>query len=377
MRVLITNTSVAGRTGTEMYVRDLALGLLRRGHRPLIYSPRLGELARRLRAQTVPVVDDLRQITAAPDIIHGQHNLETAAAVLNFPGVPAVAFCHSWMFWVEAPPVLPRVRRYVAVDETCLDRLVCECGVPPPQTRLVFNSVDLERFRPRAPLPPEPRRALVFSNYANPFTHTHPVRAACARANISVDVVGSAAGTSTDSPESMLGGYDLVFAKGKSALEALAVGAAVILCDATGSGPLVTADEFERLRRLNFGIRALQSPLTEDVLAAQIARYDAGEAARVSQLVRASAGLEGMLDELISLYEEVLEEHAGEPPCDPAEELRATAAYLCWLGEAVQKSQQNFMAEIAQKSLTLRLRNKLPRLPAFGRAVRKLFAVEE
>ena len=376
MRVLITNTSVAGWTGTEMYVRDLALGLLRRGHRPVVYSPRLGELARRLRAATVPVVDDLRHVAAAPDLIHGQHNLETAAAVLNFPGVPAVSFCHGWTFWVDAPPVLPRVRRYVAVDETCLDRLVCECGVPPERTRLVLNSVDLERFRPRAPLPEEPRRALVFSNYADPFTHMHAVRDACARAGVALDVVGSAAGTATDSPESKLGGYDLVFAKGRSALEALAVGAAVVLCDAAGSGPLVTAAEFERLRRLNFGIRALQSPLTAEAIAAQVARYDAADAARVSQLVRASAGLEGMLDEIISLYEEVLEEHAAEPPCDPSEELRATSAYLCWLGEAVRKSQENVMAEVARKSLTLRLRNKLPRMPGFGRAVRKLFAVE-
>lgn len=376
MRILITNTSVAGRTGTEMYVYDLALGLLRRGHSPVVYSPRLGELARVLRSKTVPVVDDLRRIAAVPDLVHGQHNLETAAAVLNFPGVPAVAFCHSWRFWVDAPPVLPRVRRYVAVDETCLDRLVCECGVPPERTRLVFNSVDLERFRPRAPLPERPRRALVFSNYADAFTHTHAVRAACARTGIEVDVVGSASGSATDSPESKLSDYDMVFAKGRSALEALAVGAAVVLCDASGSGPLVTEAEFERLRRRNFGIRALQSPLDAETIAAQIARYDAADAARVSQLVRASAGLEGMLDELVSLYEEVLEEHAAEPPCDPADELRATAAYLCWLGEAVMKSQRDFLANINQRSLTLRLRNKLPHLPGFGRAVRKLFAVE-
>ncbi len=376
MRVLITNTTLTGRTGTDIYVRDLALGLLRRGHNPVVYSPRLGEMARQMRALTVPVIDDLRMVTAAPDIIHGQHNLETAAAVLHFSGVPAVFFCHGWTFWVDAPPVLPRVKRYVAVDETCLDRLVCESGVPQTRTRIISNAVDLDLFRPRRPLPPAPRRALVFSNYATEFTHTHAVRTACERSNIALDVIGSAVGNSIDRPELELGKYDLVFAKGKSALESLAVGASVILCDASGGGPLVTSAELDRLRRLNFGIRALQSPLTAEHVAAQIARYDPADAAQVSEHIRARAGLEAMLDQILSLYEEVIDEHAREIPSDPAEELRATAAYLHWLGKAVQSSQQHFMSELANRSLTLRLRNKLPHMPAVGRAIRKLFAVE-
>jgi hypothetical protein len=376
MRVLITNSILTGHTGSELYVRDLALGLLRRGHRPVVYSPRTGEPARRLRKLTVPVVDDLDLVAAAPDIIHGQHNLEAAAAVLNFPGVPAVFFCHGWTFWSDAPPVLPRVRRYVAVDDTCLDRLVCECGIDPARARLIFNSVDLERFGPRPPLPARPRRALVFSNFANEFTHAQVIRAACERAGLSVDVIGSAAGTATDSPEAALRRYDLVFAKGRSALEALAVGAAVVLCDIMGAGPLVTAADFERLRRLNFGIRALQSPLTAEAVAAQIARYDAADAAEVSRRARALAGLDGMLDQIVALYEEVVAEHASAAPVPAADELRAASAYLRWLGGAVHRSQQHFMKEIGDRSLTLRVRNKLPQLPAVGRAVRKLFPPE-
>lgn len=42
MRVLITNNTLAGRAGSELYVRDLALALLRRGHTPLAYSTNLG-----------------------------------------------------------------------------------------------------------------------------------------------------------------------------------------------------------------------------------------------------------------------------------------------------------------------------------------------
>ena len=36
MRILLTNITLASRSGTEVNVRDFALGLLRRGHRPVL-----------------------------------------------------------------------------------------------------------------------------------------------------------------------------------------------------------------------------------------------------------------------------------------------------------------------------------------------------
>src|ERR1700750_1948724 len=114
LRVLLTNRVLAHRTGTELYVRDVALGLLRRGHRPVVYSPRLGSLAAELRGHTIPVVDDLTTVSEPPDIIHGHHGLETLTALLAFPGVPAVSVCHSWVGWPDEPVAFPRIFRYIA-----------------------------------------------------------------------------------------------------------------------------------------------------------------------------------------------------------------------------------------------------------------------
>src|SRR6267378_1694517 len=86
LRVLITNVTLAHRTGTETYVRDLASGLLARGHQPIVYCPDLGTVAEELLAATVPVVNDLVRLTAPPDIIHGHQYAETLAALLRFPG---------------------------------------------------------------------------------------------------------------------------------------------------------------------------------------------------------------------------------------------------------------------------------------------------
>ena len=85
LSVLITNLMLTSRTGSELYVQELALALLERGHRPIVYSTQLGTLAEELRQKTVPVVDDLEAISTTPDIIHGQHNLATMTALLRRP----------------------------------------------------------------------------------------------------------------------------------------------------------------------------------------------------------------------------------------------------------------------------------------------------
>lgn len=369
LRVLITNHSLSNYAGTELYVRDLAVQLLRRGHTPIVYSTQLGQVAEDLRAATVPVVDDLNSLTQTPDLIHGQHNLETMTALLHFPHTPAAYFCHGWLARVESPPRFPRILRYVAVDETCYDRLVCEEAIPAERARVILNFVDLTRFRARPPLPARPMRALVFSNYASEDSSIGAVREACVRAGIALDVVGLTAGNVSAQPEHLLGRYDLVFAKGRCALEALAVGAAVVVCDAQGMGPLVTTRELENLRRLNFGVRVLRrEKLDADTLAREIARYDPQDAAEVSRRIRASAGIESAVDEIVALYREVIDEYAagGERAGAAASaEGRAAAAYLRWLTLGLRAERDAF-----QHSTTARLQARILRLPLLGRLAR-------
>lgn len=356
MRILLTNRSLDQRAGSELYLYELATRLLARGHSPIAFSPRLGQVAAALRQATVPVVDDLAAIGEPPDLIHGQHHLAAMTAMLHFPGVPALFVCHGWLPWEESPPRFPRIRCYVAVDFTTRERLVSEAGIPPERVEVVLNFVDLERFQPRPPLPAQPQRALVLSNQASERTFLPAVREACARSGIALDVAGVASGNSLERPEERLPAYDLVFAKGRSALEGMAVGAAVVLCDQAGAGPLVTSADFDALRRLNFGIRALQRPVTPDVLAEQIGRYDPADAAEVSRRIRATAGIEAAVDRMLALYQDVLTEHReqGNPPAD--DESRAAAAYLRWLNPAFDERAQllaeraGFGAEAARLS---------------------------
>ncbi|MEO8519718.1 MAG: glycosyltransferase [Acidobacteriota bacterium] len=335
LTILITNHNLSARAGSELYVRDLATALLARGHRPIVYSPALGRVAAEIRAASIPVIDDLDRLAASPDVIHGHHHLETMTAVLHFAGTPAIYVCHGWLPWEEAAPRFPSILQYVAVDDTCRDRLVCEGGIPDERVRVLLNFVDLARFPQRSPLPPRPVRGLLFCNENGP--HGAVVREACAQAGVSLDGAGLGHGSSVVS-ETVLGGYDIVFAKARSALEALAVGAAVVLVGANGMGPMVTTSNVDRLRRLNFGIRALGSGLTPARLMAEIHRYDPADAAAVSGGIRATAGRDAAVDELLSLYRTVIADWRYRPGQDLRSDGRAVAEYLRSLSPALKGS---------------------------------------
>ncbi len=325
LRVLITNITLATRTGTETYVRDLATALRDRGHAPTVYCTELGEIAWELRAARVPVIDGLGALDGPPDVVHGHHNLPMTAACLRFPQVPTVFVCHDPLAWHDSPPRLPNILRYVAVDLACRDRLVLQHGIPEERVRVLLNFVDLERFKPRGPLPPRPERALVFSNYASERTHLRAVRDACDRAGIALDVIGAGAGAACPCPEERLGLYDIVFAKGRSALEALAVGAAVVVCDAAGVGPMVTMGELDRLRSLNFAISTFRQPVEPAPLVREIARYDPHDAAQVSRQIRATAGRDAPIDEIVALYHDALAEWKGRGSYTGSSKERAAA----------------------------------------------------
>ena len=327
MRVLLTNNTLAWRAGTELYLLDVARELQRLGHEPVAYSPHLKDVAESFHAAGIPVVANLALLPFRPDVIHGQHHVETMTALASLPGVPAVSFCHGFVPWEEMPPVFPRILRYVAVDEICRERIVREAAIPFDKVRMLFNFADIEVFLPRPPLPAQPARALAFSNQATEANYGAAVRAACAQCGIALDMRGLGSGNPTVEPHAVLPQYDIVFAKARAAIEAMAVCCSVVLCDGAGLGPMVTSGNFAVLRPDNFGLRTLRGQATVENVAAAIRAYDPADAARVRDLVRSQADMRSTVTEIVRLYAEVVEENVALTH-DPLAELRAMGAYL-------------------------------------------------
>jgi hypothetical protein len=157
------------------------------------------------------------------------------------------------------------------------------------------------------------------------------IAAACATRGIALDIIGKAAGNAIEHPEEMLGDYDLVFGKARCALEAAATGAAVVVCDARGLAGLVTTRDLDAMRELNFGFRLLQRPITEETIGAEIDRYDAKDASKVTDAIRATAGVDLLAEQFIELYE-------GLPrvTMSAEDDLRAIADSLSHLSKELQ-----------------------------------------
>jgi hypothetical protein len=306
LSILFTNHSLDARRGSELWVLDVCRALIRRGYRPAAFSLELGAVAEEIRLATVPVVNDLDKITFTPDLIHGHHHLETLIAALHFPDVPIVHFCHGFLPWEETPLVHPSVMQYVAVDAPTAERLTTEGGIPADRVEQLWNFVDLVRFAPRPALPARPRRALVLSNQAEATGYVAVIREACQQCGIEVEVAGLRSGRVLERVADQLQSVDVAFAKGRSALEAMAVGCPVILADVFGAGPLVTEAAFDSLRRQNFGIRLLGEPHSVAWYRSQLAGYDVRDAACVSARVRQTAGLEQAVDRLLEIYQRAL-----------------------------------------------------------------------
>ncbi|MGD0338809.1 MAG: hypothetical protein ABSB78_08450 [Bacteroidota bacterium] len=307
MKILLATLELETYSGVPLYTRDIALELKRQGHTPEIYTIRKGKIAQELAAADIPVTDNPAQIEFQPDIIHGQHRVSTLIAVKQFRTTPALFVCHNHTFWGDRAPFHPRILLYMGVSLECMARLKGD-GVPENTISFLANFVDTHRFMPRSHLPKKPLRALVFSNYASDRTYVPAVREACLQAGLELDVVGMQANY-VQNPEKILGNYDIVFAKAKAAIESMATGAAVILCDFTGVGPMVTTVEFDKLRMMNFGFQALTKSLDARNILAEIARYDPEDTIKVRDLIRKKANLEEAAINLISVYNSVINEY--------------------------------------------------------------------
>lgn len=324
--VLITNIKLAERSGTEVVTCEIAQGLARRGHDVRVYAPLIGASGQALRRSGVAVVDSLADDHPPPDVIHGHHNVTTATAIARYPATPAVFVCHDATIWHDTAPRLPAIRCYLAVDERCRARLARELAVPAATIELMPNAVDLDRFTRRAPLPARPLRALVLSKNAG---HLPAVRAACARAGIALDELGPGVGRVVDDLPRVLADYDLVFAAARMAIESIASGIAVIVCDERGLAGLARAADFAEWRTRNFGVDLMTRAVTVDDLAAEIACYDPADAAALTTLLRGQASLEHALDAWETHYRAVIES-TRTAPIDAA---AATAALVDFMAE--------------------------------------------
>ncbi|MGQ0700836.1 MAG: glycosyltransferase family 4 protein [Panacagrimonas sp.] len=308
LRILLTNNTLRVRAGSELVVLDLAIHLRKLGHFPVAYSSDCGPIAEELKKNCVPAVDRLGDVGFVPDVIHGQHHLDAMTAMARFPNTPSIYVCHGWTPWQETPPAFPNIQRYVAVSELTEEKLRTAAGISSEDIRRISNGVDLARFRRRT-IPTSLQTAVIFSNYVKGGDeYCELIARSCKRAGIGVvDIIGAKAGTAVMRPEDELSRYDLVFAIGRSALEAMAVGCAVIVASPDGLAGLVLRDNVAKLGAQNFGLASLdKEQLAEETLVAELRKFDPSDSGGVCEYVRDEHSLERVARRYVDVYREAI-----------------------------------------------------------------------
>jgi glycosyltransferase involved in cell wall biosynthesis len=339
MRILITNLFLARGTGTEAVVELLADGLRRAGHEPILFAPKLGPLARRMRARGHRIIDRIGAMPFRPDVIHAQHATPALMAMAAFPEVPVVFACHSSIFEVEAPLPHPQIRRVTALDERGRDRCVGR-GIDPNRIAVVQNAVDIERFRRRPPLPTTPERGLLVAKAGK---NLGMIRTVCERMGLPLTEIGFGVGRPTSALEEEFQTHDIVFASGRSALEAACAGCSVVVVEGNACAGLLTTATLDGWRDGNFGVAILNQPTDASRLEASIAAYDPAEAARVTDRLRQDASVDGYVARYVALYAEAIADEAVED-----RDLLASATAR-WLEELLPTSTDRPWRQVAHE----------------------------
>ncbi len=302
MKILMVNSTLDYYAGSEMFTHALADELKRLDHDVICFSTRLGRVADRLRESHITVTADLAGVPDDIDVIHAHHRHESLLAFYRFPTKPMILVCHGILPWQEQPLRSPlNIHRYVAVSEEVRDHLVRRHRVHPGNILVMRNGIDLRRFAPRHPIRLRPEHALILSNYM-PAARRDLIARVCDQLGITLREVGKA--QSRWDVEEEINRADLVFALGRSALEALACKRAVIVFDYNGADGLVTPENFHLFRLRNLSGRTHRHQYTEEGLRKEIERYDPTNAELLHEVVRRDHDIRQIARRYVALYEE-------------------------------------------------------------------------
>lgn len=346
MKLLFTNHRLRDRGGSELFTAEVAGELARRRHDVAVFSTVGGPVADAIRAAGIAVVHRPAACPFIPDVIHGQHHLETMAALTAWPSAPALYFLHGYGPWEERPTVHPRLLRYAAPSGAFLPWLEVRCAAPPGQVHVIPNFFDPVRFPHQRPRGRALSRALVYHNTMDPAGPVFAsITVACDAAGLELESAGASFGRVLEDPGAVLPEYDVVFASGRSALEAMACGCAVIPVTREQTGQWIGPERFDAALDLNFTLRPDDSTAADDlnqVLCGIQLEVLPGLAVRV----RRDFTLHATVDRLESAYQEIL---ALPLPSDPCGEGAALADYLTSLAEYVKQSDEDRIHLIKQR----------------------------
>ncbi len=311
-RIVLANRSLNLAAGTEHWIRDIANFLNRNGVPILVYANSLGTVADQIASSGVRVtssIDEVREF--APQVVHLHHARRMRPLVESLQGSDAkfINMLHGVLPPMEVPQ-LSGIDQYLSVSIATKAHACLLSGRSWQSVNIIPNFFDERRFLADG-APSKHKRALLFARIAERDQVTD-LQSLLQQFGYELDWRGGQDGIIQE-PEEELKQYDLVFASGRSAIEASACRGRVILWQDGMIGPAVTVANFWTSVLGNFALfsslmpcRSADDPIAPEWLAQQLSLLSDEEAEAITNEVRKNVSLTNVGNLLLATYVDTL-----------------------------------------------------------------------
>jgi len=125
LKILLSCLNFKTFTGSEVYVYELAKGLVKMGH-------------------DVTVLSEIQDINY--DIIHVQHEPVTNMVLQLYPNIEKIATIHSEVIDLEKPVKHESIKRYIAIRPEIKEHIVEQDEITESLVDVIYNPIDDTRF---------------------------------------------------------------------------------------------------------------------------------------------------------------------------------------------------------------------------------------
>jgi hypothetical protein len=267
VRFVLGNRILTTVGGTEVHLLTLGRQLQRLGHEVCLYAPELGAFADHAVRQGLDVRGNVRRLPEHCDVAFSQDGIVFYDLAARYPDAISVFRVCGDLFDFQTPPQLPAGIDLIVVLSDRYERLARACAVDVPILRLRLP-VDMDRLVPSGPLRARPEIAVLLGNYGN---RNGLVADAWRSHGIEVRQVGGS-NQSFDIADA-LRDADIVVAKSRAAVDAMACGRAVYVLDFLGGDGWVTPETYPALEADHFAGQAIDRVIDARQLVADLGGY--------------------------------------------------------------------------------------------------------
>ena len=325
MHVVMATESLDAIGGSETYLHTVAGNLVRLGHRVTVHALRHGTMADQVRDVGAEVVfeDGLPETC---DAILVQDSGMAYALAERWPDRPQVFVCHSALFDLQLPPLLP-VPGSVVV--TLSDRNGERIRALPGDHEIVRlrQPIDSVRLAPRGAPAARPRKALLLGNYLVDDALALIVEEWSA-AGVAMVQVGTVTQPVLD-VAAAVAAADIVVGKGRAVLDGMSCGRPAFVYDAFGADGWVTPASYDAMESDAFAGQALPQVLGPSELRGALDAYDPAMGQANRELILKHHQDRKHTESLVAVFKRL---GSVDPPTTPSAEL-ARLSRLRWRAE--------------------------------------------